>query len=185
MTTTGYVYCMSNPAMPGLLKIGYTERPVEDRLQEANSSTWVPADFSIELAKYVRDPNHKEQVIHRILKDDRANPKREFFRTSPEEVKQLFELMDGTWWDPETMEEEDQPVFGYQVVQMFLDKHIHPAGPGAPALTAGSVGAAFKEWKTREGYKYGRPEDVIDKLRSAYGNPRPGIGWVGITLRKF
>ena len=68
---------------------------------------------------------------------------------------------------------------------MFLDKHVHPAGPDDTNLTAGSVAAAFKEWKTKEGYKYGRPEDVVDKLRMVYGSPKPGVGWSGITLRRF
>jgi len=181
---SGFVYCMSNPLMPGLLKIGYTERPMEIRLEEANASTWIPADFSIEFARYVRDANHKEQTIHRILKDKRVNPKREFFRASPEDVKLLFELMDGTWWDSEGVEEDEHPILGHQVVGMFLDKHVRPAGPGDANLTAGSVAAAFKEWKTKEGYKYGRPEDVVDKLRTAYGSPKPGVGWTGITLRK-
>lgn len=182
MSTSGFVYCLSNPEMPGLLKIGFTERPMDQRLEEANSSTWVPTEFSIVFAKFVRDPNAKEQTIHRILKSARINPKREFFRVSPEEVRLYFELMDGTWWDSEI--EEEEPVLGHQVVKMFLDKHIYPAMPGDPNLTSGSVALAFKEWKTKEGFKYGRPDEVIDSLRIAHGSPKPGVGWVGITLRK-
>lgn len=183
MTTHGYVYCLSNPLMPDLLKIGYTERAMEERLHEANSSTWVPAEFSIVFARHVKEPNAKEQVIHRILKEKRVNPKREFFRVSAEDVRLLFELMDGTWWDPEEIDEEP-PLVGSQVIAMFLDKFIHPPGHGDPPATLGAVAAEFKAWKSREGFKYGRPEDVIDKLRAQFGNPKPGVGWSDITLRK-
>ena len=178
----GYVYCMSNPAIPDLLKIGYTERPMEERLQEANSSTWVPAEFSIVFARHVNEPNAKEQIIHRILKDKRSNPKREFFRVSVEEVRLLFELMDGTWWDPEVDDEQPQ-LTGAQVVALFLDQSIYPAKPGDPPATSAGVTAGFKSWKAREGFKFGREVDVVDKLRSQYGNPKPGVGWADITLR--
>jgi hypothetical protein len=173
---------MSNPEMPGMLKIGYTERPMDERLQEANASTWVPQPFSIEFAKHVNEPNAKEQTIHRILKEKRVNPKREFFRVSTEEVRLLFELMDGSWWDPE-MEDEQPQLTGSQVVAMFLDKFIYPAKQGDPPATAAGVTIGFKTWKTQEGFKNGRVEDVIEKLRSQYSSPKPGVGWAEITMR--
>ena len=40
----GYVYILSNPAMPGLLKIGYTERDVQERVKEL-SNTGIPSPF--------------------------------------------------------------------------------------------------------------------------------------------
>ncbi len=178
----GYVYCMSNPEMSGLLKIGYTERPMDERVQEANASTWVPQPFSIEFAKHVNEPNAKEQTIHRILKEKRVNPKREFFRVSTEEVRLLFELMDGSWWDPE-MEDEQPQLTGSQVVAMFLDQSIYPAKPGDPPATVVGVTAGFKTWKAHEGFKYGRDVEVVDKLRSQYGNPKSGVGWTEITMR--
>ena len=178
----GYVYCMSNPAIPGLLKIGYTERPMEERLQEANGSTWVPADFSIVFARHVNEPNAKEQIVHRILKEKRYNPKREFFRVTEDEVRLLFELMDGTWWDPEVEDEQPQ-MTGEQVVTLFLNQSIYPSKPGDPPATLSGVTSEFKAWKTREGFRFGRPEDVIAKLRAGEGDPKPGVGWASITLR--
>lgn len=178
----GYVYCMSNPAMPDLLKIGYTERPMDERLQEANGSTWVPQEFSIVFARHVNDPNAKEQTVHRILKEKRVNPRREFFRVTADEVKLLFELMDGSWWDPELDDEQPQ-MTGAQVVALFLDQSIYPAKPGDSPATAAAVTAGFKAWKAQEGFKFGREVDVVDKLRNHYGNPKPGVGWADITLR--
>jgi hypothetical protein len=100
--TDGYVYCFSNESMPGILKVGMTERIPTARLADANSSdTWrPPTPYKIEFAKKVNNPKNKETLLHGLLTryTDRVNPKREFFRVSVEEVKQFFELMDGEWW---------------------------------------------------------------------------------------
>ncbi len=60
---TGYVYCMSNPSMPGLLKIGMTERTPDIRLGEANmSNTWIPTPFELELAPVFINPKNISSV---------------------------------------------------------------------------------------------------------------------------
>ena len=60
--TDGYIYCFSNQSMPGILKIGMTERTPEIRLNEANrSDTWRPPTlYKIEFAKKVLNPKQKE-----------------------------------------------------------------------------------------------------------------------------
>ena len=97
--TDGYIYCFSNPSMPGILKIGMTERTPAQRLSEANSSdTWrPPTPYNCVFAKKVTNPRQKEITIHALLSQytERINPKREFFRVSCDEVKTFFELMDG------------------------------------------------------------------------------------------
>lgn len=116
--TEGYIYCFSNQSMPGILKIGMTERTPEARLSEANASdTWrPPTPYKIEIAKKVYNPSGKEKTIHALLEQytDRINPRREFFRVSPEEVRKFFDLMDGEVWiasfnivENEEEEEED------------------------------------------------------------------------------
>jgi hypothetical protein len=93
--TEGYVYCFSNPSMPGLLKVGITERTPEERAKEL-STTGVPTPFVIEFAKRVKSPAQKEATLHALLEKyaERTNARREFFRTTPEIVKQFFDLMD-------------------------------------------------------------------------------------------
>lgn len=179
--TSGYIYCMSNPAMPGMLKIGYTERSPKERLEEANlASTWIPLDFSIEFAKQVKDPNKKEQTIHAILAEKRVNPKREFFRVTREEVKLLFELADGAWWDPEEID-VDNRVLGDEVIRMFLDKHIYPSNLGDPPVSWHDIEDAFRSWKQEVGYTSGNTAKVRELLKSAYGEPRRGA-WSTIRL---
>ena len=100
-TTNGWIYCISNPAMPGLLKIGMTERTPDIRLSEANTSnTWIPMPFVLEMAKRVTNPEQKEKTLHKLLEQytERINPRREFFRVTLEEVKVFFDLIDGEMW---------------------------------------------------------------------------------------
>jgi hypothetical protein len=179
--TSGYIYCMSNPAMPGMLKIGYTERSPKERLQEANlTCTWIPLDFSIEFAKHVKDPNKKEQTIHTILAEKRVNPKREFFRVTREEVKLLFELVDGSWWNPDEIDIESR-VHGDNVIRLFLDKHIYPSKPDDPPVSWNDIAVAFQTWKREAGHTSGNTAKVRDFLISAYGEPQRG-SWSTIRL---
>jgi hypothetical protein len=100
-TTNGWIYCISNTAMPGLLKIGMTERTPDIRLSEANTSnTWIPMPFVLEMAKRVTNPEQKEKTLHKLLEQytERINPRREFFRVTLEEVKVFFDLIDGEMW---------------------------------------------------------------------------------------
>ena len=109
--SNGYIYCVSNPSMPGILKIGMTERTPDARLSEANASdTWrPPTPYKIEFAKKVSNPSAKEKALHVLLEQytERINPRREFFRVSPEDVRKFFDLIDGEIWT-EVCEGEDE-----------------------------------------------------------------------------
>jgi hypothetical protein len=111
----GYVYCMSNPTMPGILKVGKTLRTPEERAKEL-FTTGVALPFKIEFAKKVTDPKGKERLLHKLLEQyhTRIHPRREFFRVSSEEVLGFFGLMDGEMWtdtlvteDTEESDDED------------------------------------------------------------------------------
>ena len=105
----GYIYCFSNPSMPGILKIGMTEREPELRLNEANSpDTWrPPTPYRIEFVKRVSNPRLKEGVLHGLLARyaERINPRREFFRVELDTVRPFFDLMDERTWDARTVTE--------------------------------------------------------------------------------
>ena len=110
--TVGYLYCMSTIDMPGILKVGMTERTPEARLREANSSdTWrPPTPYRIEFAKKVSNPSQKEKTLHLLLEQytERINLRREFFRVSSEEVRTFFDLIDGEMWEEPRQEEEEE-----------------------------------------------------------------------------
>jgi ribosomal protein S27E len=76
----GYMYVHpSNPAMVGLLKIGFTARSVEDRVTELNSTTAVPAPFVVEAIFASSQPEQHEKQVHQSLAAYRMEG-REFFR---------------------------------------------------------------------------------------------------------
>lgn len=111
-SSTGWVYCLSNPVFPGLLKVGVTGRTPEERAKEL-FSTGVPLPFKIEFAKKVAGAFDKERTLHALLEQysDRVNRSREFFRISAEEVRKFFDLMDGEMWvDGHSAGEEDEEV---------------------------------------------------------------------------
>lgn len=98
--------------MPGILKVGMTERTPEVRLSEANASdTWrPPTQYKIEFAKKVSNASQKEKTLHTLLEQytNRIHPRREFFRVTPEEVRKFFDLMDGEMWAENHVEIEEE-----------------------------------------------------------------------------
>lgn len=91
----GIVYVLSNPAMPGLVKIGMTER--EDtgaRLAELYG-TGVPFPFHCEFAYLVDDPRDVEAKLHNKFVKMRVNPHREFFAIDARKARQALLRMDG------------------------------------------------------------------------------------------
>lgn len=78
----GYVYVMSNPSMPGLVKIGRTSTSVEARRQQLQT-TGVLMPFVIE--GYVCTPNCAalENSVHSKLSKFRVIDNREFFEIHP------------------------------------------------------------------------------------------------------
>lgn len=112
MQNVGYLYCMTNSSMPGLLKIGMTERTPEERLKDANMpDTWrPPTPYVIEFAKQVMQPKQKEAILHKLLEQytDRVHPRREFFRLPLEDVRTFFDLIDGEYWIAPVDEKDDK-----------------------------------------------------------------------------
>ena len=93
----GYIYAFSNESMPGLIKIGMTERTPEERLAEANSYDTFkpPTPYIMEIQKKVNNCKEIEKKIHALLSDKRVNPHREFFKITIEELKELFNSIEG------------------------------------------------------------------------------------------
>ena len=76
---------LTNAAMPGLVKIGRTRGPVEERVRRLNS-TGVPQPFEVYCAARVRDSVAVERAMHARFAHCRENPGRDFFRVEPEGV---------------------------------------------------------------------------------------------------
>ena len=77
----GYIYILSTPTIPGLLKIGFTCGNVEKRALELRS-TGVADPFEVEYFCLSDDVEEVEKIIHLKLSAHRHNENREFFRIS-------------------------------------------------------------------------------------------------------
>src|SRR5574344_962788 len=90
----GIVYVLTNPAMPGLVKIGMTNREsVDARLKEL-FNTSVPVPFECEYACKVDDCKKVEAALHYAFDPERINPQREFFKTDPDRVISILKLLE-------------------------------------------------------------------------------------------
>lgn len=86
----GYVYILTNEAMPGLVKIGKTTRTVKQRISELQS-TGVPFPFT-EFASFAcPDCNWVEEQAHLLLADCRVNAGREFFLCEPYQAEAVVQ----------------------------------------------------------------------------------------------
>jgi hypothetical protein len=75
----GYVYALSTREQPRLLKIGYTDRRVEDRVAEINRATGVVYPFGVRALWAVASAREVEQELHALLAEHRVRRDREFF----------------------------------------------------------------------------------------------------------
>lgn len=82
---SGFVYVLSNPSMPGLLKIGSTEKLPTERANQLYS-TGVPEPFVVEFAIWCKDHRQVEAEVHEELEGFRASSNREFFRVAEDEA---------------------------------------------------------------------------------------------------
>lgn len=87
------VYVLTNPAMPGFVKIGYTT--AEDAAVRIAQlySTGVPFPFKLEFAAKVSNPDEVERALHVAFAPQRVNPRREFFKIEPEQAIAILRLL--------------------------------------------------------------------------------------------
>lgn len=87
------VYVLTNPAMPGLVKIGKTTQEEVDVRMKQLFSTGVPVPFDCAFACRVPDASAVERALHHAFGNTRINPTREFFKIEPERVVSILKLL--------------------------------------------------------------------------------------------
>jgi hypothetical protein len=110
---TGYVYALTNPSFPNLVKIGRTV-DLNKRLGSLYSSG-VPTPFKCILVKEVSNYDKVEKLLHKLLEDDRVNNSREFFKTSEDKLAVIFELIGLAPLKEEVKEDIDRPLLTLKV----------------------------------------------------------------------
>lgn len=92
----GWLYVISSPSLPGLVKIGCTRRLNPTlRVRELSSSS-LPEPYHAHCFVFSDDCFELENNIHKYFDKERVNPDREFFRIEPKEaidvLKEIFNV---------------------------------------------------------------------------------------------
>lgn len=90
----GIVYLLTNPVMPGLVKIGMTAQEDVDKRMKELYTTGVPVPFECQFACRVKksDCAKIERALHTAFAPQRINANREFFRIQVEQARAILEL---------------------------------------------------------------------------------------------
>ena len=80
--------------MPGMVKIGKTS--ADDPADRASGlyTTGVPLPFEVVYAASVDDSGRVEKALHNAFRDNRVNPKREFFRIDADQAVEILRILD-------------------------------------------------------------------------------------------
>jgi hypothetical protein len=84
---TGWVYVIGHPEWKNQrVKIGMTNRSVEERVRELNTNSMIPGSAYPAYAVLVRNPEDVERAVHEELTNKRTDIKRELFELSEAEA---------------------------------------------------------------------------------------------------
>ena len=82
-----WVYILSNPTTPNLLKIGYTKNDPDTRAAQISRATGVALPYKVEWAFKCFNGEQLEGEVHNYLREYRVNNNREFFEVELSEAK--------------------------------------------------------------------------------------------------
>lgn len=88
MASYGFVYVLHNPIMPGIYKIGYTDRSPLQRADDL-SNTSIPIPYDVVCYGEIENPISLESDLHIEYKEHRVAHNREFFRLTYLELYRL------------------------------------------------------------------------------------------------
>jgi T5orf172 domain len=151
MDVRGWVYVISNEAMPDLVKVGFSTKDPNIRAGELGG-TGVPHPYVVEYDALVNAPRDVEQKIHQALEDCRVDVStdtpvgKEWFRCSRNvAIVTIRELTEGTRItefirDPNQSARASSESFGYR------DSALYPKAALATNRQLTPVGASTDQW---------------------------------------
>lgn len=105
----GYVYILTNAAMPGYVKIGLTTQDdVAIRVRQLDNTS-LPLPFECYFAARVPDCAKLERTLHFVFGEKRARGNREFFTIQPDLAKAIIELVAIEDTSPSDAEQDISP----------------------------------------------------------------------------
>lgn len=88
-SSEGYIYILTNPAMPELIKIGKCKMTPEMRATQLSKHTGMPFPFSVYYKQYTPFATEAEMLIHAELTEHRVDVLKEFFKLEREVAKRF------------------------------------------------------------------------------------------------
>lgn len=85
-----WVYILTNPVIPDMVKIGYTKLDPFNRAIQVSRGTGVPIGYDVEWAYRCYKGERIEREVHKYFKEFRVSANREFFRVSVEDAKLII-----------------------------------------------------------------------------------------------
>jgi hypothetical protein len=138
---SGYVYVLSHPKMPGLLKVGFTKRSVAQEVQELNWVSGLPERFVLEASFESSSPEKHTAEIHKRLAARRVQGMEYFELSVPAALRVVQDVI-----PLDVLDEPGGPgFFGPD-----------PAGVPVPSSKLWSCGLCKNEWRA-EGTPYRCP----------------------------
>ena len=88
-----WVYVLSNPTLPAMLKIGYTKNQPEERARQISNATGVALPYKVEWAFHCFNGEQLEGEVHKYLESYRVNNHREFFQIPLDKARKAVETL--------------------------------------------------------------------------------------------
>ena len=171
------VYVLTNPAMPGIVKIGKTTQlEVQERMKQLYG-TGIPLPFDCAFACQVKDATKVEKALHVAFRNTRLNPNREFFKIEAEcviAVLKLLEVEDITVQVEKTIE-SDVPKVDIQSAQNIKDARRPKMNFHELNIPSGSI-LIFKDGGAQATVVDAKKVELNNQVRSLTAATREVLG---------
>ena len=153
----GWVYVLTNEAMPGLVKVGRTSKTPEIRAQELSSETSAPGPFVVAYAAYASNHEQAEKVVHRKLRSEGLHANKEFFKCDPWiAIECIRENVDVKYEDcDEDYEKYEEGTINYEGGQTYVGEYKDGEKHGHGTLTWPDGKKYVGEWKDGKQHGHG------------------------------
>lgn len=159
MAECGFVYALSNDKMPGIYKVGCTERSPRERAAELSKASGVPVPFEVLFYLEARDFQTVERKFHEWLADCRVSPDREFFECDLKHLVGIFYFYPGrlSFCDatarPERVDHDIQRWFTSSCLcdELGVNDFAELHNPFDTRATERSMDSAVEIWQVAQG----------------------------------
>lgn len=160
----GWVYIISNPSLPGLIKIGFSMKDPDLRAEELDHSG-VPYKYKVEYEILIDNPSEIEHNLHNVFHD--LHEGKEWFRIQPAEairkIKEIYgKQIINEWFKNFKRKDIDDAIGGFKMP--VISKKI--------LIVAADLSDVLKEIFDSKGIKssiiesYGKYDEILSELSS-------------------